>query len=152
MTGSNWLTGLMIVLAACPIVICVWWATSSRHRDARRARIAERMDEVYQTGAAFVPQRAPEQWDSLEDRDDRDNYEDHDESAEAVHVCAVDDVWDDPEAWDDPEVWQCPEKTVIIPLRANVSPRGYRSQPPPAYRQVPEEPVGKHRLREEWAG
>lgn len=51
---------LVIALACAPILAALGWVTASRRRDARKARIAERMGAAYEPEAELEPEGAPE--------------------------------------------------------------------------------------------
>lgn len=55
----NWFVILVILLAAAPLLAALWWVTASRCRDARRARIAERMGAAYESEPEPGPDPEP---------------------------------------------------------------------------------------------
>lgn len=59
MIDSNWFFFLVLtlVLASAPVLGCLWWIVTSRIRDRRRARIAERMSATYDHPAHDWPGR-----------------------------------------------------------------------------------------------
>ncbi|WP_157362183.1 hypothetical protein [Haloechinothrix halophila] len=53
----NWFFLLVIALACAPVLGCLWWVLTSKIRDRRRTRIAERMSATYYHEAIKVPGR-----------------------------------------------------------------------------------------------
>lgn len=60
MVDMNWFFLLVIALACAPVLGCLWWVVTSKIRDRRRTRIAERMSQTYYHEAVKVPGREPE--------------------------------------------------------------------------------------------
>lgn len=53
MVDTVWFFAVVLALAGAPAVVSLWWLASSRRRDARKARVAERV------AAAYRPVREP---------------------------------------------------------------------------------------------